>query len=71
MHVGEENVEGDFSDIFVQIEEYRNQWQKATAGPEGLIAKWADGLSTDDAIDIASWIVDTYDRLSAARHEDG
>ena len=69
MHVKDDDLPGDLSDLGAQLREYREAWERQPG--EGRIAKWANSLSTDEASEVAMWIVKAYDRLSVATRKIG
>ncbi len=46
-------------DVKEKLAEYNAAWRAVEdAGEQGTISVWASGLSDDEAMDIATWIVD-------------
>lgn len=47
-------------DIGRKLNDYEAVWDRIkAAGPQGTIRAWADGLTNDEAGDVAEWIFDT------------
>lgn len=65
MHVrDEDDLPGDLRRIASQLRQYREAWDRFPG--DGRIAKWADSLTTDEAVEVARWIVQADDQLCVA-----